>query len=178
MAQYAGWTKMYMLKTKAVVAVVLLGGAVFLLLHYHGTETTEERYPTSVLIMTEASKTDTQVAMQANTKQRRLDRATSTVPVIVATLKEPTFAVSKSLNLECNDSVCSEYLTPRELVVFNRCNKRIEGFQANVGPCHFLNITGRQPIALASFPGSGNTWVRGLLEKTTGICTGTALCTV
>ena len=27
-------------------------------------------------------------------------------------------------------------------------------------------------MALASFPGSGNTCVRGLLEKATGICTG------
>ena len=35
-----------------------------------------------------------------------------------------------------------------------------------------MNGTGRYPIALASFPGSGNTWLRGLLEKATGICTG------
>ena len=27
-------------------------------------------------------------------------------------------------------------------------------------------------MALASFPGSGNTRVRGLLEKATGVCTG------
>ena len=30
-------------------------------------------------------------------------------------------------------------------------------------------------MALASFPGSGNTWVRGLLETATGICTGIQL---
>ena len=30
----------------------------------------------------------------------------------------------------------------------------------------------RAAVALASHPGSGNTWVRGLLEKATGICTG------
>ena len=40
------------------------------------------------------------------------------------------------------------------------------------GPCHFINGTRRAAVALASFPGSGNTWVRGLLEKTTGVCTG------
>ena len=40
------------------------------------------------------------------------------------------------------------------------------------GTCHFMNGRGRLPVALASFPGSGNTWVRGLIEKVTGICTG------
>lgn len=28
-------------------------------------------------------------------------------------------------------------------------------------------------VGLVSYPGSGNTWVRGLLQKVTGICTGT-----
>lgn len=42
--------------------------------------------------------------------------------------------------------------------------------------CKFLNTTSRDPVALASFPGSGNTWVRGLLQKATGICTGGIYC--
>ena len=42
------------------------------------------------------------------------------------------------------------------------------------GPCHFMNGSSRSAVALASFPGSGNTWARGLLEKATGVCTGTA----
>ncbi len=40
------------------------------------------------------------------------------------------------------------------------------------GPCHFIDGYGRAPVALVSFEGSGNTWLRGLLEKATGICTG------
>ena len=40
------------------------------------------------------------------------------------------------------------------------------------GSCHFINGNKRAAVALASFPGSGNTWVRQLLEKATGICTG------
>ena len=40
------------------------------------------------------------------------------------------------------------------------------------GPCHFMDGSRRAAVALASFPGSGNTWVRGLLEKATGVCTG------
>ncbi len=53
--------------------------------------------------------------------------------------------------------------------MLNRCNK--QGGHT-MGSCHFVNGTSRQPVALASFPGSGNTWVRGLLEKVTGVCTG------
>ncbi len=40
------------------------------------------------------------------------------------------------------------------------------------GECHFMNGSSRSAVALASFPGSGNTWARGLLEKATGVCTG------
>ncbi len=36
-----------------------------------------------------------------------------------------------------------------------------------------MNGTGRSAVALVSYPGSGNTWLRGLLEQVTGICTGT-----
>ena len=34
----------------------------------------------------------------------------------------------------------------------------------------------RSMTALASFPGSGNTWVRGLLQRATGFCTGAIYC--
>lgn len=30
----------------------------------------------------------------------------------------------------------------------------------------------RAPVGLVSFPGSGNTWIRAILEAATGICTG------
>ena len=40
------------------------------------------------------------------------------------------------------------------------------------GDCEFMSGEGRAPVALVSLPGSGNTWIRGLLEKATGICTG------
>ena len=40
------------------------------------------------------------------------------------------------------------------------------------GECHFMNGTERAAVALVSFPGTGSTWVRGLLEQATGICTG------
>ena len=37
-----------------------------------------------------------------------------------------------------------------------------------------MNGSRRSEVALVSYPGSGNTWTRGLLEKATGVCTGTA----
>ena len=47
-----------------------------------------------------------------------------------------------------------------------------------LGKCHFMNGTNRAAVALVSFPGSGNTWVRGLLEQATGVCTGRSVCLV
>lgn len=44
--------------------------------------------------------------------------------------------------------------------------------------CHFLAQPLRDPVGLASLPGSGNTWVRGLLERATGICTGAVYCDI
>ena len=41
--------------------------------------------------------------------------------------------------------------------------------------CQFIHRQ-RRPVALVSFPGSGNTWVRGLLEQATGVCTGAEYC--
>ena len=50
---------------------------------------------------------------------------------------------------------------------------------SEVSPCRkslrFLN-GGRAVTALASFPGSGNTWVRYLLEQVTGVLTGSIYC--
>ena len=40
------------------------------------------------------------------------------------------------------------------------------------GDCEFMSGERRAPVVLVSLPGSGNTWIRGLLEKATGICTG------
>ena len=39
-----------------------------------------------------------------------------------------------------------------------------------------MNGAKRDPVALASAEGSGNTWVRGLLERATGFCTGFNFC--
>ena len=85
-------------------------------------------------------------------------------------------------NHECNSSICYEYLSKTESVFFDKCTNKTAAKEAKFGAiqkgrCRFMNGTGRYPIALASFPGSGNTWLRGLLEKATGICTGIVVLT-
>lgn len=44
--------------------------------------------------------------------------------------------------------------------------------QALQGSCRFMDGKRRAAVGLVSFMGSGNTWVRGLLEIATGYCTG------
>lgn len=70
-------------------------------------------------------------------------------------------------------------LSGRELDLYKKCYAHVyeEKIFKRFGPivegdCCFMNGSGRLVVGLGSFPGSGNTWLRGLLEKTTGICTG------
>ena len=44
------------------------------------------------------------------------------------------------------------------------------------GPCRFMDGQGRASVGLVSYPGSGNTWLRAVLEAATGICTGEYKC--
>ena len=76
---------------------------------------------------------------------------------------------------DCGDGVCVQYLAPLERRDYNSCTVRSAPLQQQ-SPCRFMNGSERKPVALASFPGSGNTWVRGLLQLTTGICTGSLYC--
>ena len=83
-------------------------------------------------------------------------------------------------NYTCRDKLCREFLSHFDKMCYTYCTERLayhhEKEPALVslkpGNCHFMNGTNRAAVALASFPGSGNTWVRGLLEQATGICTG------
>ncbi|XP_070580524.1 sialate:O-sulfotransferase 2-like [Ptychodera flava] len=76
-------------------------------------------------------------------------------------------ADDKMCNLKCGgdtNAPCGgsqHYSVYRTKVVDSSCNKR-----------SFLEAYSVPLIALASFPGSGNTWIRHLLERATGIFTG------
>ena len=103
------------------------------------------------------------------------------------------------LLIPCSDPLCTSFLSERDLGNFTACKQRTEatfskkiakvkkaqvssvshlaarfshGILQPSGECRFMNGSGRSPVGLVSFPGSGNTWVRGLLQKATGICTG------
>lgn len=52
----------------------------------------------------------------------------------------------------------------------NSYNVSVDNDLLTSGRCHFMNGTG--VTGLVSFPGSGNTWVRELLQTVTGVCTG------
>ena len=94
------------------------------------------------------------------------------------TPSDAPLSMEERTHTPCNrTNLCLEYLSHSEMNVYTNCSticeKKKHKFGSAVpGACRFMNGYGRLPVALASFPGSGNTWVRGLLEKITGICTG------
>ena len=81
-----------------------------------------------------------------------------------------------SLN-SCNTPHCIEVLSEMDQRVYRACTDSATR-RGTIEPsgCIFASLPGRVPIALASFPGSGNTWVRGLLQQVTGLCTGSLYC--
>ena len=99
------------------------------------------------------------------------------------TLSEPVGTLWQKLNLSnipvfdlesgCGDRICSNFVSAPS----KSCVKKIQTLPArSVSPtCRFRNGTSRPLVLLRSFPGSGNTWSRQLLEKATGICTGVAI---
>ena len=72
------------------------------------------------------------------------------------------------------------FLPPEEQLLYRSCeaksvkwhNDRKDG----LCQCQFMNTTGHSRVALVSLPGSGNTWLRGLLERATSVCTGSLFC--
>lgn len=103
------------------------------------------------------------------------------------------------LSHRCGNPLCTEFLAARDMLNFTICKRRAEAVYSKMtavsslksaqledrvsngrllpsGECRFMNGSGRNPVGLVSFPGSGNTWVRGLLQKATGICTGEWCC--
>lgn len=118
--------------------------------------------------------TDIQSLYRHNTHHgARLQRHLANAVTLSSTLSSPLHIHwTDLLGRSCDDSLCTQYLNKEELEKFTHCSQHLEKRATNNGTCRFLNGTSRGKVALASFPGSGNTWVRGLLEKVTGICTG------
>ena len=77
---------------------------------------------------------------------------------------------------QCSQQYCMEHLSSVEKVVYSKCKKRVPRGVDLSCRCQFVNARGRRVVALVSLPGSGNTWVRGLLERVTRVCTGSIYC--
>ena len=77
---------------------------------------------------------------------------------------------------QCSQQYCMEHLSSVEKLVYSKCKKRVPHGVDLSCRCQFVNARGRRVVALVSLPGSGNTWVRGLLERVTRVCTGSIYC--
>ena len=117
----------------------------------------------------------------------QLHSATSSSPTRAAYFTVPKQAPFRfqfhGSSRRCQLPHCNEYLTPLDQACVDYCVKkcarshRISRRCKDMhGECRFMDGRGRAAVALISLPGSGNTWIRGLLEKATGICTGEGLC--
>ena len=82
----------------------------------------------------------------------------------------------------CEKSHCAEFLSRKDKTRRRNCRyMALEKFRNDKlvmreNDCDFMNGANRKPVALVSPPGAGNTWVRGLLERATGFCTGYNNC--
>ena len=79
---------------------------------------------------------------------------------------------TSSTHIHCSTLPCLEFLTGPERYIYSKCRRST----AVPCKCRFVDGTGRKTVALVSLPGSGNTWVRGILETATGICSGSLYC--
>ena len=88
------------------------------------------------------------------------------------------------IKLNCRDSICSEFLTTVDKPHFKYCVRKTWNVplrkysEPKNSKCIFIDGSNRFPMAIASYPGSGNTWVRGLFQKVTGLCTGAIYCDI
>lgn len=92
---------------------------------------------------------------------------------------------ASSANLtKCSRRHCVEFLSSEDFIRLAHCYKLAKNasqerdVKIKEGACDFVDQTHRDPVALISYPGSGNTWVRQLLESATGKCTGAVYCDI
>ena len=83
-----------------------------------------------------------------------------------------TSALPQAPDPQCSDPICSNFIPSLKCVT--AVTDRNEIGQSITPICRFQNGTSKPKYLLRSYPGSGNTWVRQVLEKVTGICTGDA----
>ena len=82
----------------------------------------------------------------------------------------------------CSDAVCSNFAAADGGSRRGSSLRCAEATATKLAPgesvtpkCRFQNGTSKPVYLLRSYPGSGNTWIRQVLERVTGICTGDAV---
>ena len=105
-------------------------------------------------------------------------QATSTYhPPTTHTPHHHTHRNTSHTSYQCSQPPCLQFLSSEERLIFNKCQRRT-GKTLEPPPackCRFRRGVGKKRVAVVSVPGSGNTWMRGLLEKASGLCTGEAV---
>ena len=84
-------------------------------------------------------------------------------------------------NTGCKKQMCTDFLTSYDLSHYRYCMKKAKiryDKEPSDSKCNFINGTMRDAVALVSHQGSGHLWVRELLQKSTGVCTGGVECDV
>ena len=94
--------------------------------------------------------------------------------------------LSRIKKTDCRDKTCSKFLSISErrhqAYICSKKMKYMMGTKFHLSDylhqetCVFIDGSGRKSMVLASFPGSGNTWLRGLIQQVTGLCTGSYYC--
>ena len=125
-------------------------------------------------------------ATQAKVSHNNIASENSTTSTSVGTTARPMTissaqALKNSISLKsCILKNCEEFLSASERLVWGSCTRKALrlGIRITKSSCSFLPYSSREAVALASPEGSGNTWLRGLLEKATGVCTGFCCCDI
>ena len=131
--------------------------------------------PTSQLTKDAEKQYTDKIFLEVKNRRILFNETLTTSSLNVATT--PNNAASKT---KCREPLCSEYLTATDKTRFASCLQKVRGKGGHPQheQCHFMSQSHRAPVALASYPGSGNTWLRGLLETATLICTGFTFCDI
>ena len=113
--------------------------------------------------------------------KKELPSLVESVRLVNNAVGSKTIPIPSDITSKCTDSVCSAALSADEMVSFTVCKSLVQNMTnvdaALIKPsCKFMDGRSRKVVALVSETGSGNTWVRGLLERVTGICTGAIYC--
>ena len=142
----------------------------------HGVISVTHHQTQSVGRRTAASKS-VESPRRSNATTAKVNASLSSATERVIPKRPPPFPRSAD-TARCSLENCQDFLSHHERLILKQCTaktmKKFRRIQSS--SCRFLSNSSRQPVALASAEGSGNTWLRSLLEKATGVCTGFSVC--